>query len=82
MDVQDNNSSRIFTVADPREHPELKPLLVRLMQESFSVTTRYFLLSQEVRGCNECMTGYKVIIALRDIGGLLTNHTTGKKPHR
>ncbi|WZZ31196.1 hypothetical protein YC2023_014597 [Brassica napus] len=64
------------------EHPELKPLLVRLMQESFSVTTRYFLLSQEVRGCNECMTGYKVIIALRDIGGLLTNHTTGKKPHR
>ncbi|CAF2105983.1 unnamed protein product [Brassica oleracea] len=82
MDVQDNNSSRIFTVVDPHEHPELKPLLVRLMQQSFSVTTRYFRLSQEVRGCNECMTGYKVIIALRDISGLLTNHTTGKKPHR
>ncbi|KAF3538125.1 hypothetical protein F2Q69_00024529 [Brassica cretica] len=64
------------------EHPELKPLLVRLMQESFSVTTRYFRISPEVRGCNECMKGYKVITALRDIGGLLTNHTIGKKPHR
>ncbi|WZZ77601.1 hypothetical protein YC2023_098173 [Brassica napus] len=71
------------------EHPELKPLLVRLMQQSFSVTTRYFRLSQEVRGCNECMTGYKVIIALRDISGEKASSlrkfapTTGgvKKPH-
>ncbi|KAL1191144.1 3-isopropylmalate dehydratase small subunit 2 [Cardamine amara subsp. amara] len=51
----------------------------RIFFRNSVATGEVFPLESEVRVCEECKTGDTVTIELRDRGGLLTNHTTGKK---
>ncbi|CAN6994704.1 unnamed protein product [Brassica rapa subsp. trilocularis] len=51
----------------------------RIFFRNSVATGEVFPLESEVRVCDECTTGDTVTIELRDSGGLLTNHTTGKQ---
>ncbi|CAH2058258.1 unnamed protein product [Thlaspi arvense] len=51
----------------------------RIFFRNSVATGEVFPLESEVRVCDECTTGDTVTIEMRDSGGLLTNHTTGKK---
>nr|QWJ73395.1 isopropylmalate isomerase small subunit 2 [Isatis tinctoria] len=51
----------------------------RIFFRNSVATGEVFPLESEVRVCDECKTGDTVTIELRDSGGLLTNHSTGKK---
>ncbi|CAH8389839.1 unnamed protein product [Eruca vesicaria subsp. sativa] len=51
----------------------------RIFFRNSVATGEVFPLESEVRVCDECTTGDTVTIELRDSGGLLSNHTTGKQ---